>query len=38
LTIYDKAQKADLEPGELDQLLDDMALPDEESPSAENLA
>ena len=32
LTIYDKAQKADLEPGELDHLLDSLTLPDDESP------
>ncbi len=32
LTIYDKAQKADLEPGELDQLLELLILPEDESP------
>ena len=32
LTIYDKAKKADLEPGELDQLLELLILPEAESP------
>ena len=34
LTIYDKSNKADLEPGELDQLLEGLTLPEDEPPAA----